>query len=403
MPGVEALIEAFADRVLLRPRHDLPNLVDLAGAVAKLCGVDLKLTGHGEDMVDAIGTSDHLVLTLGDGVGMNMVEMLPEDSFLPSHLHSDILTVFPSTTSVALTSLTTAQWPAEHAVMGWWTYLPDLNGVATMLQYTDRGTGVDLVKRGIDPERTFPVKSAWRKMKRDGLVVVPERLKDSVYSNYFNGGLKSFGYRSLPEAVDVVAKRVLSASEPTFTYLYFPRVDSLAHLHGITRPEVRHALVELDRELSRLHSAIGDKGRMVVTADHGLLDATAAQRHTLRPNREIQPLMISPPSGDARVMYLPTWTWAGDRMRRYFDRRFGERFAVIDLEEAIKLEMLGPEPPSEVAMQRLGNQIAISKGPDMLEYNAARGPGRMAQLNCHHSGLDAGGDADSVYRGLGFE
>ena len=387
MPGVEALIEAFADRVLLRPRHDLPNLVDLAGAVARLCGVDIKLTGHAEDMVEAIGTADHLVLTLGDGVGMNMVEMLPEDSFLRSHLHSDILTVFPSTTSVALTSLTTAQWPAEHAIMGWWTYLPDLNGVATILQYTDRGTGADLVKRGIDPERTFPVKSAWSRMTRDGLVVVPERIKDSVYSNYFNGGLRSFGYRSLSEAVDVVSERVLNASEPTFTYLYVPRVDSLAHLHGMSRPEVKHALVELDNELSRLHSVIGDRGRMVVTADHGLLDATAAQRHTLRPNREIQPLMISPPSGDARVMHLPTWTWAGDRMRRYFDRRFGERFAVIDLEEAIKLEMLGPEPPSDVAMQRLGNQIAISKGPDMLEYNAARGPGRMAQLNCHHSGL----------------
>ena len=387
MPGVEALIEAFADRVLLRPRHDLPNLVDLAGAVARLCGVNLKLTGHAEDMVEAIGTSDHLVLTLADGVGMNMVEMLPEDSFLRSHLHSDILTVFPSTTSVALTSLTTAQWPAEHAVMGWWTYLPELNGVATILQYTDRGTGADLVKRGIDPERTFPVKSAWSRMKRDGLVVVPERIKDSVYSNYFNGGLKSFGYRSLSEAVNVVSERVLNASEPTFTYLYVPRVDSLAHLHGMARPEVRHALVEVDNELSRLQSAIGDKGRMVVTADHGLLDATAAQRHTLRPNREIQPLMISPPSGDARVMYLPTWSWAGDRMRRYFDRRFGERFAVIDLEEAIKLEMLGPEPPSDVAMQRLGNQIAISTGSDMIEYNAARGPGRMVQLNCHHSGL----------------
>ena len=81
MPGVEALIEAFADRVLLRPRHDLPNLVDLAGAVARLCGVDLKLTHHAEDMVETIGTSDHLVLTLADGVGMNMVEMLSEDSF----------------------------------------------------------------------------------------------------------------------------------------------------------------------------------------------------------------------------------------------------------------------------------------------------------------------------------
>ena len=386
MPGVEALIEAFADRVLLRPRHDMPNLVDLAGAVARLCGVELELTGHAEDMVEAIGTSDHLVLTLADGVGMNMVESLPEDSFLPSHLHSDLMTVFPSTTAVALTSLTTAQWPAEHAVLGWYTYLPDLNGVATILQYTDRGGG-DLVQRGVDPERTFPVKSVWPQMTRDALIVVPDRIKDSVYSRYFNGGLENVGYRSIPEAIDIVAERVLNATEPTFTYLYVSRVDALAHLHGLARPEVRHALVQVDSELSRLHSAIGDKARMVVTADHGLLDATAAERHTLRPNREIQPLMISPPSGDARVMYLPTWAWAGDRMLRYFDRRFGERFAVIELEEAIKLEMFGPEPPSEVAMQRLGNQISISKGPDMLEYNVARGPGRMVQLNCHHSGL----------------
>ena len=387
MPGVEALIEAFADRVLLRPRHDLPNLVDLAGAVARLCGVDLEMSGHAEDMVKTIGTSDHLVLTLADGVGMNMVEMLSEDSFLPSHLHSDLMTVFPSTTAVALTSLTTAQWPAEHAVMGWYTYLPDLNGVATILQYTDRGGSVDLEQRGIDPERTFPVKSVWPQMKRDALIVIPGRIKDSVYSRYFNGGIESVGYRSIPEAVDIVAERVLNASDPTFTYLYIPRVDALAHIHGIARPEVRHALVQVDAELGRLHAAIGDKARMVVTADHGLLDATAPERHTLRPNREIQPLMISPPSGDARVMYLPTWTWAGDRMRRYFDRRFGERFAVIDLEEAIKLEMFGPEPPSDVTLQRLGNQISISTGPDMLEYNVARGPGRMVQLNCHHSGL----------------
>ena len=386
MPGVEALIEAFADRKLLRPRHDRPNLVDLARAVARLCGVDLELSADAENMVDAIGTSDHLVLTLADGVGMNMVEMLPEDSFLPSHLHSEMLTVFPSTTSVALTSLTTGQWPSEHAVMGWWTYLPDLNGVATILQYTDRSGG-DLVQKGIDPERTFPVKSIWPRMKRDALIVVPGRIKDSVYSRYFNGGLESVGYRSLSDAVSIVTKRVLDAREPTFTYLYVPRVDSVAHLHGIARPEVRHALVEVDKELARLHSAIGSKGRMVVTADHGLLDATAPERHTLRANREIQPLMISPPSGDARVMYLPTWAWAGERMRRYFDRRFGERFAVIDLEEAIKLEMFGPEPPSETAMRRLGNQISISTGADMLEYNAARGPGRMVQLNCHHSGL----------------
>ena len=387
MPGLESLIAAFEDGTLLRPLHDEPNLVDLARAVALLMGVDVERSTAATEIEMAVGEADHFVLVLADGVGMNMVESLPRNSFLPRHLRDELLTVFPSTTSVALTSLATAQWPAVHAITGWWTHLPQLGSAATILQYKARSDDRDLLEHGIDPGESFPVDSVWSLIPRDVCVIVPDRIRNSAYSSYFNGGRSCIGYKSLTGGVDQTISRVMNATEKTFTYLYVPRVDSVAHAHGISRPEVRHALLEVDNQIGRLYSAIGSKARLVVTADHGFLDAPASSRHTLRANREIQPLLRFPPSGDARVVYFHTWDWARERLRRYFERRFDDRFILIDVDDAISLGLFGPEPPSAQHRERFGDQMAISKGADILEYNAARGSGRMVQLNSHHSGL----------------
>jgi hypothetical protein len=191
----------------------------------------------------------------------------------------------------------------------------------------------------------------------------------------------------LKDAASKVAQRVLEAAEPTFTYLYFPQMDSLAHLHGMTRPVVREALMEVDAVLARLHSELGGRARIVMTADHGLKDTPASARHTLRPTRELLPLLRFPPSGDARVMYLHVREWAHERVRRHFQRKFGDRFHLITVDEADALRLFGPEPLSAETRNRMGDLVSISSGVDMVEYYGERGPGQTAQLNCHHSGL----------------
>ena len=388
MSGTESLIQAFESGALTRPRHDRPNLVDLARAIAKLSGVcGLDLSPSADEMAAEIGDASHIVLVMADGVGMNLVESMPRSSFLVRYLRDEMLTVFPSTTSVALTSLTTGEWPGRHAITGWWTHLPDLGSSATILQYTARNGGGNLLERGIDPERAFPLRSIWSSITTDTQIMVPKSIAGSVYSRYFSGGRITVAYTSLSEGIDRTIRRVQGAEGKTFTYFYTPRVDALAHRHGVTRPEVRHGLAEVDNELARLHTAVGSKARIVVTADHGFLDAPPPNRHTLRPSRNLLPLLRFPPSGDARVMYLHTWDWARDRVRRHFERRFGDRFIVIDVEDALAIGLFGPDSPSDEASERLGDLIVISAGADVLEYNAERGVGRMMQLNSHHSGL----------------
>ncbi len=385
--GLELLWDGFIEGTLILPREEIPNLVDLARAVARLNGVDMPHTHSSADIAEAIGDAESVVLVLADGCGMNMIESLPRGAFLPSHVHSDLLTVFPSSTAVALTTLTTAQWPSAHGITGWWTHLPDLGAAATILQYTARNGGGNLLERGIDPRRSFPVESVWAKFERDTLVVAPNHIRNSVYSNYFNGGRASMGYGSISDGVDKAIRHALGGDAPTFTYLYVPNVDSLAHIHGASGPETRRALGELDGEIARLSLAVGSRARVVVTADHGLLDAPARNRHTLRATRQLQPLLRRAPSGDARLLYMHTWDWAHTRFSGYIDRRFGERFMTLESADAIQLGLFGPDPPPEYLRERFGDQIALSRGADMIEYNAGRGQGRMSQLNCHHSGL----------------
>ncbi len=388
MYGIAYLVEAFAEGNLLRPRPEARNLVDFSRAVAGLCGVDgVGLSENGRDIAESIGDADHIALVLVDGMGMNILESLPSDSFLRRHLREQMQTVFPSTTAVALTSLSTGEWPQDHAVTGWWTHLPALGSAATILSYTARSNNQSLLKRGISPETAFPVKSLWKRMPRRARVVVPKAIAGSVYSRYFAGGRETVGYESLSNGVDLVVSHITESEERSFTYLYSSRVDSEAHMYGATRPQTRQALSEVDREIERLASALGDKARIVVTADHGFLDAPPPKRHTLRISRELQPLFRLMPSGDARVMYLYTLEWAKERVRRYFEQRFDQVFMVVDLEDAIKVQLFGPTEPTSEARERLGDLVAISSGADVLEYNASRGSGRMLKLNGHHSGL----------------
>ena len=356
MSGTESLVQAFESGALVRPRHDRPNLVDLARAVARLSGgCDLDLSPSAAEVAAKIGESDHLVLVMADGVGMNLVESMPRSSFLPKRLQDELLTVFPSTTSVALTSLTTGEWPVRHAITGWWTHLPDLGSSATILQYTARNGGQDLRERGIDPQEILPgelhLVLDYRRTRRSSS---PSRLPAPSIPATSAEVVLPFGYASLREGIDRAIRRIQGADGKTFTYFYTPRVDTIAHRHGVSRPEVRHALAEVDHEMARLHGAIGSKARVVVTADHGFLDAPPPNRHTLRPSRNLLPLLRFPPSGDARVMYLHTWDWARDRVRRYFERRFGDRFIVIDVEDALAMGLFGPESPSAEAKQAPG-------------------------------------------------
>jgi hypothetical protein len=318
---------------------------------------------------------------------MNLVEDLPTSSFLAAHLVAELRSVFPSTTAVALTSLATGAWPCQHGVTGQWTYLPELRNAGALLPFTTRTGGRSLRALGITPEQAFPLPSVLRALARDCLALLPASIADGVFSAYCCGGQRRQGYTQLAEAIDVAIGRVRTAERPTYTYIYTPRIDLEAHRAGTRQPGVRAAIGELDRELERLADGLAGRGRVILSADHGLLDTPVAATHWMRPSADLFDVLRVPPSGDARVMFLHIRDGARDRLRRSFHAVYGERFFLLTIAEAEELELFGPGPLAPHTRARMGDLIVISSGADMIEYAPTRSTGRLLSQAAHHSGL----------------
>ena len=388
MSDVAELLAAFESGALLRPAVDVPNLVDLARACAVVAGADgLELTVAARELAKLIGAGEHLVLVLADGLGLEMLEREPQAPFLRAHLARELRGVFPASTAVALTSLATGEWPAQHAVTGWWTHFEEIGGPATILQYRRRADDRSLLDLGVEPEKAFPVPSLLPRMRRRTLCLLPEAIAGSVYSHYWTGGKPAAGYASLEEAFAAVGDAVYRRGGPSFSYVYAPQVDQAAHQGGPDSREVRNAVIAVDRLVQALAGELGDAARVVVTADHGHLAVPAGERLLIRPVDGLPDLLAFPPAGDSRSIQFHVRAGEAERFAARFRERFGEWFYLLTTDELEELELLGPGPLAAGTRARLGDFMAIARGAAVLGYQPARASREALQHVSHHAGL----------------
>ncbi len=388
MSDVAKLLEKFEQGALLRPDPARPNLVDLARALARVAGVEeVDRTAGVARLLNLIGAPDHLVFVLADGLGMNLLDELPRDSFLAAHLAAELRAVFPSTTATVLTTLATGEWPNRHGVTGQWTHLPEIHGAAALLPFAARAGGRSLGSLGVAVEQAFPVPSLMGRMRREVLAVFPSRLVGSVSSAYFTGARPRVGYERLSQAAEIILDWIDRAPAPTYTYLYTPWIDSETHYLGVRHAGVRAVLNELSQAVERLACGVGRRGRIVLAADHGFLDAPVSARHAIKPSPELFSLLRFASSGDDRVLYFHLRDGSAERLRERLKGQFGDRFLLISVDEAEEHGLFGPGPLAANVRERFGDVVLISSGVDVIEYVPTARVGRRVDLNAFHSGL----------------
>jgi hypothetical protein len=378
---IDRLLRWFEEGALVRPAADAPNSVDLSLALASLAGApDVQLTRSAAAIAKAIGPAEHYIFVLVDGLGMNLLESAPE-SFIGSHVAMELQPVFPSTTAAALASLATGRWPAEHAAVAWWTHLPEAGLTATIMPFVERYSGRPLQEFGVTPESVFPHGSRLAVYSRDVRSFLPANIASGAFSSFASGGTPIDGYTTFAEGVDMVVRRIEAARGPTYTYLYTPSVDAAEHRSGPGSAEVAAQLAEKDAQVARLAAALDGRARIALSSDHGVMEVPDSGRNILRKGDALLELLDVPPSGEPRVPFFHVREGWGERFEAAFRERYGDRFALLTVDEAERLELFGPGKLSSTARARIGTHIGITAEAAVLVYEPA------AWLRGYHGGL----------------
>lgn len=387
MGDVDRLLARFDCGDLVRPDASQPNFIDLVRAAATLAGVpNLPMTANAREIGARIGEPEHVVFVLVDGLGAESFDELPDDSWLRAHRVGDIQSVFPPTTGAAVTSIATGEWPAQHAIVGWWTYLPRLRETACILPFIRHRDGTPLIDCGLTPQQTFGGTPLMGRMTRTTAVAQPTSIIDSTYSTWFGDGAVTIPYDGHRKAALAIAEHVRGASGPTHTYWYTPAVDHESHEHGSASEEARAALAEVDTGLAALAGALsGLEARIVLTADHGHRDV--GSRFPIDYDDPLCTFLRTPPSGDMRLGFHHLQDGAAEPFGHEFRGRFGEHFALITTQELDDLRLLGPEPLSAETRRRVGDFTSLALDDSVMRYTGGSDGNHFMQQRSHHSGL----------------
>ncbi|MCW2767034.1 MAG: type phosphodiesterase/nucleotide pyrophosphatase [Nocardioides sp.] len=333
----------------LEPAYGKRSLGDVVPAVADALGVPLDGTPSGLVLPEAAS----YVVFLVDGLGARLLERYAHAAPYLSELlarQAPGTAGVPSTTATSLTSLGTGLPPGAHGLVGFTSRVPGTEKLLNALFWD----------KEIDPREWQPHPTAFARLGAAGVPVTV------VNKREFNGsGLTVAAHRGAEYVgADKVGERIAAAvaastERPSLTYLYDGDLDWTGHRHGVASSPWLQQLSMVDAEAEQLREALPAHARLLVVADHGMVDSPLEHRVDIDEHAELRD-GLALFGGEARFRHLYCQRGAVDDLVATWTEFFGDRADVLTRETAIGRGWFGAVQPS--VLPRLGDVIVASTG-----------------------------------------
>lgn len=264
---------------------------------------------------------------------------------------------FPSTTAVALASLTTGVLAGEHGMVGYDALVP---GAGVRNQLRDWGGRMD--------------PASWQRVptifEQEPSIVIGE--PKHATSGFTKAVLRGAEFRGGRSMADRFALAEQAARERSLVYLYVPELDRLGHDRGWQSTAWVDALEALDGHVAALVGSLPRDVGLMMTADHGMVDV-AASGHLIVPPELLE--SVAHVAGEPRCLQLHAVEGAtADALADDWRAWLGDAAWVATRQEISASGWFG-EVHADVA-PRLGDVFVAARGRRALyldENDPARG------------------------------
>ncbi len=351
------------DTTLTLPDYAGGSIVNLMASIALALGArdwpypPLKLLD-----APALERRGSILLIVVDGLGFRYLREAHPGGTLHRHLRGSITSVFPSTTATAITAMMSGLAPQQHALTGWHVYFEEIDAVGAVLPFRLRPTDEPLARLGLRPAAVFTYPSLFDRLAAQSFVVSPAAIVDSEFNTAHSGRAQRVPYTSLEQFFHAIERTLRAPGERKLVYAYYPELDSTAHELGIGSRRCAEVLRRFDEGLGRLLDALaGTDVTVVVTADHGFIDAPEEERVELDDHPALAATLARPLCGERRAAYCYVRSGQARVFEDYVRNELADRALLFDSRALVEAGWFGPGEPHPRLQSRIGDYVLLMR------------------------------------------
>lgn len=319
----------------------------------------------------------NVVLIVLDGMGEHVLNNISPNGFFKKNEIDCITSVYPSTTTAALTTYYSGKPPYETGWIAWSQYFKEYGRAIDMLPHRESyqndsfaNASIDIFKEVVNYEPVFSqIEKASPNVQ--AYEITPDysdvRSKRSIRAN------------NVDEICDNL-ETLCSSNGRKFIMAYCDNPDSTLHKFGCCSDEAKNILLNAENRIEKMCKSLTDTA-IVICADHGHKDIV--KTYNILDYPEILDCLILPPSFEQRA--LSFWV-KEDRKEDFvnlFNKDFSEKFMLLTKEEFLNKHFLGYGTKHRKIDDFIGNYIAISISDIAIKLETYLAPGKKDKKSTH--------------------
>ena len=321
----------------------------------------------------------NIVFIVLDGMGEHILKSISPNGYFMKNNIKCITSVFPSTTTAALTTYYSGKPPFESGWIAWSQYFKEYGIAIDMLSHKESYLKEDISKAKINVFES---------------VVNYE----PIFNRIENASKETKAYEITPEYSDRRSKRSLRANnlteicdniklicknkdENNFIFAYSDNPDGLLHKYGCASQEAKEMVIDAEKQIEKLREELPEDTLIIISADHGHKDITKV--YDLLEYPQIQDCLIMPASLESRAIAFWVKEDKKQEFEKLFNKEFSEDFLLLSKEEVLKKHILGYGDKHKKIDDFIGDYLAISISNSIIRLQTYLADGKPVKKSTH--------------------
>ena len=288
----------------------------------------------------------NVVVILYDGMGSRIIDRhLNKEDFFINNKYKEITTVFPATTTAAITSIRTGLNPIEHGWLGWNVYIDKIDETITLFMN--------------EKKETKEISKKFIKEKENLLVTKTIADEINQKGKYKALELFPFGekpYKNIDDMINII-KKECNTDEKKYIYAYDDEPDHTMHDSGPDSDKVKELIKIRNKKTEELSKKLKDT-LLIIVADHG---HTLIDNIFLKNYPKLMKMLERTTSIEQRATSFKVKKGKKEKFQNEFNKLFGDYYKLYSKEEIINSKIFGDGKENKVFKNAIGDFIAIAQ------------------------------------------